>query len=157
MGPAVSKDGQLLPRNKIGLLISLQGAYSINRFYPDRGTEGIYYPGGCENAKHVVLTASKHDKAMDNKKWVPFVGNNTTFNRYCKEESHPEFDCVKVEEQGEVSLPSNSQAHKTYINANDLITYNVYGSGGLAHSDIYRKEMGVMLWNVISAKAPPNR
>ena len=156
VGPAVvRKNGDLLiPRNKIPLLISLQGAYSINRYIRDEGREGIFYPGSCENAQHVVLTSSKYDKAMDNKSYVPFVGNNTTYNDYCKNKADLEFDCVKVSPDGELVPPLDQEAHKVYINANELIFFNAYGSGGLAHSDIYRKEMGVMLWNVISAMVP---
>ncbi len=159
MGPAIvkKKGDSLLPRNEIPLLISLQGAYSMNRYYQGKGKEGIYYPGkerSCENAKHVVLTASKYDKAMDNKSYVPFVGNNTTYSDHCKKKTKTEFNCVKAASDGSVPLSPNNGKHKTYINANDLISYNAYGSGGLAHSDIYRKEMGVLLWKVISAKAP---
>ncbi len=155
MGPAITQDGKLIPRNTIDLLIGLQGAYSINRYERNKGKEGIYYPGedrSCENAKHVVLTASKYDKAMDNKSYVPFVGNNTTYKDYCKKKSNIEFECVTATSEGNLSTPLDRKSHKTYINANDLINYNAYGSGGLAHSDIYRKEMGVLLWNVISGK-----
>ena len=153
MGPAVvkKKGDSLLPRHTIPLLISLQGAYSMNRYYENQGREGIFYPESCKHAKHVVLTASIHDEAMDNKSFVPFVGNETTYQDYCDKKKESEFDCVTVSSGGVVTLP-NSQKHKTYINADDLIKYNAYGSGGLAHSDIYRKEMGTMLWNVISAK-----
>ena len=153
VGPAVvRKQGDsLLPRNKIPLLISLQGAYSMNRYFQDEGREGIFYPGSCENASHVVLTASEHDEAMDNKMWVPFVGNDSTFKDYCNGSPKSDFDCIEASNNGSVTLPE-SQKHKTYINADKLIYFNAYGSGGLAHSDIYRKEMGVMLWNVISAK-----
>ncbi|MCA9471757.1 MAG: alpha/beta hydrolase [Nitrospirales bacterium] len=159
MGPAVvrKKGDALLPRNKISLLISLQGAYSMNRYYADQGREGIYYPGGCENAEHVVLTSSKYDTAMDNKSFVPFVGNDTTYDEHCKERPETEFDCIKASKDGDLTLSPVNQKQKTYINADELIYFNAYGSGGLAHSDIYRKEMGVMLWKVISAKAPSRR
>ncbi|GJL54305.1 MAG: hypothetical protein NPIRA02_14370 [Nitrospirales bacterium] len=154
MGPAiVKKPGDaLLPRNTIPLLISLQGAYSMNRYYEDKGREGIFYPESCKNAQHIVLSASKYDEAMDNKSYVPFVGNDTTYDTYCGKNEEADFDCVKASSDGNVTLPA-SRKHKTYINADDLIKYNAYGSGGLAHSDIYRKEMGVLLWKVISEKA----
>ncbi|GJL64919.1 MAG: hypothetical protein NPIRA04_35730 [Nitrospirales bacterium] len=156
MGPAIvkKKGDSLLPRTQIPLLISLQGAYSMNRYYEDQGREGIFYPESCKNAQHVVLTSSKHDEAMDNKSFVPFVGNETTYDDYCDMKEESEFDCVKASSNGTVTLPQ-SQKHKTYINADDLIKYNAYGSGGLAHSDIYRKEMGTMLWKVISEKLSP--
>ena len=154
MGPAIVKKSgdSLLPRNTIPLLISLQGAYSMNRYFEGQGSEGIFYPKSCGNAQHVVLTSSESDEAMNNKSYVPFVGNNTTYDDHCKEKSKLNFECVKTTEEGKLVPTLDPSRHKTYINADDLITFNAYGSGGLAHSDIYRKEMGVLLWEVIVAK-----
>ena len=90
---------------------------------------------------------------MDNKEWVPFVGNNTTYKDYCNKNSNLNFECLRADSDGKLSSTLDRTSHKTYINADELIWYNAYGSGGKAHSDIYRKEMGLLLWNLISGKA----
>ncbi len=151
VGPAISENNTMLPRSKIDLLIGLQGAYSMNRFYPDKGIETPQYQY-CENANKVLLTASVHDKAMDTGRWAPFVGNETTFKSYCIDKIQSNFDCHYASESVDQSF-APTENHFIYVNADNLIRFNAYKSGGGAHSDIYRIQMGRFLWQAIQAYA----
>ncbi len=147
-GPAVTPDGKPIERQKIDLLISLQGAYSINRFYPDQGVESLHYQF-CQNARRTVLTASEHDKAMNISKWVPFVGDDKTYLKYCTGSPREKFSCEVATAEGVHSFGKDEKSF-TYVNADDLIHFNAYKSGGGAHSDIYRIQMGKFLWSAIT-------
>jgi len=148
IGPVISNQNEAIHNNTIDLLINLQGAYSINRFFKGKGIENLYYLG-CKNAKHVILTSSMHDEAMDIKKSVPMVGNDKTYNNYCIETHRDNINCLTSQSNGYIQLNNRMRKHIIYINANNLIKYNSYLSGGGAHSDIYRRETGQMLWNII--------
>lgn len=150
VGPAITEDGKLIARNRIDLLVSLQGAYSINRFYEDLGIEKIIYPGYCDNAEKVVMTSSFHDKAVDTGFWVPTVGDEGTYEKYCNDKKRDAIGCAHVLESGEVQYGNVGDKHILYLRADDLIYYNAPGTGGGAHSDIYRKKMGAMLWDLIT-------
>lgn len=153
VGPGISPDGQLLPRNKIDLLINLQGAYSINRFFEDRGAE-MLYSGDCANAGKVALTASVHDKAVNIGVWAPFAGRKDTFEKFCKDKPRKNFTCIEVDPDGNLPLKANDPNPVLYINADQLIRYNAYKTGGGAHSDIYRRKTGTLMWNLIDTYAP---
>ncbi len=154
VGPAITRNDNLIKRNKIDLLISLQGAYSINRFFPDNGIETIKYINTCSNANKIVLTSSKHDYAIDTGVWVPSVGNDKTFNEYCVKkdgvyiDTNKNINCAEVSEQFDVTSNANSK-RILYLNADSLIKYKSYLTGGGAHSDIYREEMGKFLSKII--------
>lgn len=153
VGPAIAKkDRKFIERNTIDLLVSLQGAYSMNRFFPEnKRIEKITYDQRCaNNAKQVVLTSSVRDTAMDIGKWTPFVGNESTYKKYCGKNPHSDVECVVVNPEGGFKTEPSKGFNFLYINADELIYYNAYKSGGGSHSDIYRNEMGKMLWQLIS-------
>ncbi len=155
VGPAISKDGSPMERNRIDLLISLQGAYSINRFNNDKGIVKMKYPDQCSSATHIALTSSEFDTAMDSGFWSKMVGNDKVFKEYCSgntRENKENFECVIASSSGSLSLDRDQKKQFIYINSDELIRYNAYLSGGGAHSDIYRKETGKMLWDIISER-----
>jgi len=132
-------------KNNIKCLIGIQGAYSINRFL-EKGTEKVLYD--YKDTK-VVLTSSYYDTAMDIGKWAPYVGNDSTYNSYCKNQN---INCIKYDkDQTTVNTIKNNltKGNILYINGDSIIQNNVYNSGGGAHSDIYDDEMGLLLWKVI--------
>lgn len=151
VGPAITPDGEMIERNQVDLLISLQGAYSMNRFYPEKGIETPQYQY-CYNANRVLLTASVNDFAMDTGWWAPFVGNETTYQTFCGNQVQDNFSCQKAAESG-IHQFDNTEAHFIYVDADDLIRFNAYKSGGGAHSDIYRVQMGQFLWSSVKAFA----
>lgn len=152
VGPAITPDGNFLPRNKISLLINLQGAYSINRFFEDRGAE-MLYPNYCRNANKVALTSSQYDHAVAIGIWAPFAGEARTFHKFCREQPHPRFTCLQTDERGRLEADADDPNPVIYINADKLIFQNAYKTGGGAHSDIYRRETGALIWNLIRTYA----
>jgi len=65
--------------------------------------------------------------------------------------------CVRAGRSGNITDEAGSPVsvsdfkHLVYINADELVYQNAYLSGGGAHSDIYRKEHGALIWRLISA------
>lgn len=136
-------DQEHYPKNKIDCLISLQGAYSLNRFY-NNGIEDVLYD---HSQTKVVLTASKYDTAMDIGIWAPYVGNESTFEKYCGDEGYQNLVCKDTSAKEFSDALQNTKI--LYLRADNIIKNNVYNSGGGAHSDIYDEEMGQVLWKII--------
>ena len=139
----------------VDLLIGLQSAFSINRFLADKGQEGAPYRVFTK-VNHVVLTASAGDEAVKTSFWAVTAGDLESHAEACRD--HPDlFDCRSVDADGQWAgnpapgLPDN---RIVYVNASDLVRYNASGTGGGAHSDIYRPQMGRFIWNVIEALTP---
>lgn len=156
-GGVFSKEGNAKD-GKVNLLVSLEGAYSINRFIGGGDYERIAYPGirACERAGHIVLTASKNDSAVSIAFWAPMTGEIKSYEKFCKDENT--FDCQKVSADGKLNQATGyaTNRHIHYLDATELLKYNAYGSGGGAHSDIYRSETAVMLRQAICQFAPSN-
>ncbi|WP_426415195.1 hypothetical protein [Aestuariirhabdus sp. LZHN29] len=131
-------------------LINLQGAFQVDRLLGKGGDRKIIFPERCRNASSIYLTASKHDKAMDTAFWGVYAGNDKSYKKVC--DVAPQlFNCLKADNRGLLNRRHLNGSHVTYINASDLIEQNAYLSGGGAHSDIYRREHGVLMWQLISA------
>lgn len=146
-GTALSKDGKVIQNNSIELLINLQGAYSMNRYY-NKGIEKNYYPQECKNAKQILLTSSVNDTAISARNLVDVLGANIVGSAKTNKEFCAKYK-IKCVVATNNEFVKNSGERITYINADELIKFNAYQSGGGAHSDIYREEMGKQLWNFI--------
>jgi len=130
-------------KQNIHTLISLQGAYSVKRFLPG-GVDGMRYD--ISNVGQIVLTSSKYDTAMDSAIWShSYAGDDKSYNKYCKN-SH-KFQCATYTKDYQIEF--NRAFKITYLNCNSIIKNNAYLSGGSAHSDIYDREMGELLWKII--------
>jgi len=134
------------PKKYIDTIISLQGAYSVNRFLKDR-RDGISHD--ISNVRQIVLTSSKYDYAMDSAFWSKsYAGDDKSYNNHCKNNTY--FMCGVNTKDFQIQF--NTRASKvTYLNCDSIIKNNAYLSGGGAHSDIYDKEMGEFLYKVIKA------
>lgn len=141
-------------RGGVDLLIGLQGAYAINRITGRWTPDGAYFPKGCDAVQHLVLTASKNDKAVSSEIFADYTGELGTYDKICADNS-TRFSCGAADAKGNIGLNPLPQAARAYIDASQLITYNAFDSGGGAHSDIYRRETGELLWNLILRYAPP--
>ncbi len=148
VGPAIKENHISVQRKRINKLISLQGAYTIYRHVRTGGDEKSYYPDNCENVDYIALTSSRHDTAMDAGFWSQTAGDDKSYE-IIRRSANSKFLCVDVSQKGNINLSSWEKGKILYINADKLIKYNAYKSGGGAHSDIYRNEMGVMLWQII--------
>ncbi|RRJ82919.1 hypothetical protein [Aestuariirhabdus litorea] len=158
VGPAIHPPGgeAITPKPFPHLtLINLQGAFQIERLLGSGGDRKIIFPGRCANASQgdsrIFLTASVHDQAMDTAFWGVYAGNDKSYRRFC-EQTTPPFNCLRARASGELESQAVNGSPISYIDASELIYQNAYLSGGGAHSDIYRPEHGVLLWQLI---APP--
>lgn len=165
---------QKFPQSRVDLAVGLQGAVSINRFMVGKGLEGAPYRDVARlNHTHVALTASQHDGAAGGRVfWYDPSGSIKSWHLAC---DNPDaamadtFECLKASDTsafpgGRFSLckagdescsaPTLSPGKVSYIDASDGITeFNSPGSGGGAHSDIYRLPMGRLLWRLVEEYA----
>lgn len=136
----------------IEMFIGLQGAFSVNRLIKDHDQELIGYTGRCkEQVNQIVLTSSRHDGAVKAGFWGDYAGQATTYKDLCATGTAGKLACLKALETGKLDQPDNSSisnASLVYVNADDLIKFNAYKTFS-AHSDIYRYEQGVLLWEMI--------
>lgn len=150
-------------------LINLQGAYSLNRF-STKGAgliEKISYDPKCEVASNLLFTASQHDSAAANGHSLlgaPFAGSIGTWNRLIDEPDDrapgaPSFELYKTyKSQSETEKVYVCLAGKAgsdtrpfkYVDADEVIKLNAYGTGAGAHSDIYRDETAKLMWKFMS-------
>ncbi len=140
------------------LVIGLQGAFSMNRFLSDRkmGREGAPYADYKDLRGKVVLTWSENDDATPLANWISganYAGAKAGYERASDEKYKKHFAFYNASEKGEL-IPgedAESQEKKViYIDATNLVKYNVLGTSGGAHSDIYNAYMGCLLGKIIS-------
>lgn len=165
----------------VSLAVSLQGAMSINRFFPKLGAEGAPYRDYARltNTK-IVLTASQFDSAVTIAKWTDPAGGYKSYEKACTQSIYSgAFHCMTAsdtsskiengifklcnlgETSDECADPLNSNVGPRVIDyidtSNGITEYNSLGTGGGAHSDIYRLPMGRLLWRLIQAYAIEGR
>ncbi len=154
IGPAITgPKSNIRPNNNtIDYLINLQGAYRTNRLIGQHQKGKLKYKDNCNNVDHIILTSSIHDTAMDTLFWRKdkYAGDDESYKEHCSDGLNI-VRCGKAKKNGKIDIMNNSNSHITYINSDDLINKNSYLSGGDAHSDIYRAEHGVLLWDVLSS------
>ncbi len=163
----------------IDLVLSIQGAYSVNRFVKGAGEEGAPYQSYDQYAKKFVLTWSMSDTAnpiaacvtgakhaggkpgfktslnsptvFDQFK-INVEGDNCNFDMIYTNTSINSDDDVK--EEGAKKNPWTSLGEindkVAMIDASSLVKFSPYNKGGKAHSDIYTPGMAAFIWDVIS-------
>lgn len=173
MSHAVCRGTILSPADEAGLqgspplgagavdaLISLQGAYSLNRFRQGgAGLSELAYAPACPAASRLVFSASRHDAAAQAAAKIPgplWAGSFKSWERlqqagsktgqdlpmsFCSARSGGQLD--------QLSCPPGMQARFLYVDASELIKFQSFGTGGGAHSDIYKNEVGEFVWQVL--------
>ena len=148
-----------LPVGFMHTLFSLQGAYSLNRFKAGgAGVPQLAYTQGCPAAGRLVFTASENDSAAELAAKLPgplWAGSIASWQRIQRAGTRldPMVDIrlcsASADGTPDESCMSDSSARFLYVDASQLITFRSFGTGGGAHSDIYREPMATMLWNFI--------
>lgn len=153
VGPVIFDKAPNFQRAEIQNLINLQGAFAVSRLFnqPERG---IQYGAWCRNVKNLVLTASKHDEAVKTAFWSPYAGTIAGYKEKCPEDGST-IRCGRANADGSVTQLNAIDSNIFYVDASELIKENAYLSGGGAHSDIYRKEHGNLISNLISDGPSP--
>lgn len=157
IGPAIyeNETNKVAYNEDLGTLISLQGAYEYKRILGREEDKGdIYlYPDSCPNSTF-WSTTSKHDNAL--KSVIVFgniyAGDYKAYKNLCEEhDDTPLVNCYVADSQSELSPVVTNGKHNNvnFVNADSIILKNAYKTGGGAHSDIYRKEHGKLIWNIL--------
>ena len=134
----------------VDLLVGLQPAFSINRFLAEPAgvfDEDIHFPGACAPARRLVLTASAGDTAVDSQLIADMAGDEASWQRLCAPGAAGPFACAQTDADG--GLDAVPDARLVYLDASTLIHENAHGTGGGAHSDIYRAATGRLLWRLV--------
>jgi len=148
-GPVIADgSGARSSTQPVDLLINYQGAFLTDRLL-DKNASGELRDQ-CPRAKRIVLTSSEHDTAVKRALWGVYAGSEKSYLEYCSEPS-PLINCLKADASGKTTPPPTSDKKFTYVNSDNLITYNAFYTGGGAHSDIYRDEQGALSWSLIKA------
>ena len=144
----------------VDLLVSLQGAYSFQRYLggdsdSSEGREGAPYRDFATQAGQVVMTASTHDSAVTAALHAPyFVGSHRAFSDARTGPGAERFSHVSTDETGRIDRLVCDSRRVMWIDASSIIKGNQPGTGGGAHSVIYTREAGQLLFDLIKACAP---
>ena len=155
IGPAIrrSAEGARTPvQEKVGHLIGFEPAFSLQRFKKERVIffyEDIYFPDDCAHARSIVLTTSVHDLATKTILWADLAGNYSYYRSFCRSNS-AFVDCRPVDRNGNIEGPFDAGKRLLYLDASELIHFKAPGTDGGAHSDVFRPEVGNLLWHLIS-------
>ncbi len=141
---------------EVDLFVALQGAFSANRFLPERkkGREGAPYRDHKGRDTLTVLTWSQFDQGNPVANRITsanHVGGSPGYERATDERYEHHFQHVAWDENG--NLPSDLELEEgkiLYIDAKEVVKFSTYRKGGHAHNDIYRKQMGWGLWKLMT-------
>lgn len=154
VGPALirSQDqpGKMKKRGRINDFIGLAPAFSLRRFIDEDRVfyEDVYYPDYCPAVERFVFTASANDGAFAPVFWSTPAGDFHAMKKYCAQEHSIRVFCTGVNDNGIASDPGIS-AKVLYVDTSALMRYSMPGTRGRGHSDIYRPEIGRLLWSLI--------
>jgi hypothetical protein len=81
---------------------------------------------------------------------TPYVGSSISYKRHCKSKYSNKFTCIKYK-KNDITKYLKSIDKLLYLDCSSIVKNNIYNSGGGAHSDIYDKEMGYLLWQIIKS------
>lgn len=135
--------------------IGWQPAFSINRFKEKGSRDGFLYTDGClDRVNTIVLTASKNDKAVDSAIWADLAGAYEVYSSICSSPSAllGSTKCIggnTVNAASVANLPIEP-GKINYIDASSIVFFNQPGTGGGAHSDVYRAVHGRLNWNAMN-------
>jgi pimeloyl-ACP methyl ester carboxylesterase len=157
---------------QVDLVLSLQGAFSVNRFIDSAGVgkEEAPYRSFPRVAKKFALTWSEDDTANPVAVWftgAKHAGGRPGFERAQRFSSakngQPEvfelatWSCSSPSPPcgGSWSLaPTASRDRVAMIDASSIVRFSTNQKGGTAHSDIYNPDMAALIWELIRQFAP---
>jgi len=159
IGPMIKRNGKQPPRQpprgEIKNFIGLAAAFSLERFQQSNNPfyEDIYYRDYCPTIKRFIFTASANDSAFLPVFWSESVGDYEFMLKYCRERQPVSVSCSAATADGIIDGVDGT-AKVNYIDTTPLMKYTMPGTEGGGHSDIYRPEVGRMMWTLINGSAP---
>jgi len=157
IGPAIlPHNGESIRRHRRGMVenfIGLAPAFSLTRFVGEDFLfyENVYYKNYCPMIKRFIFTASRYDDAFNAVFWSDPVGEYKFMEDYCKHHHRVSVSCTSTDPKGNIK-DYNPAAKISYIDASSIIRYTMPGTEGGGHSDIYRSQVGNMLWEVLNGE-----
>ena len=158
VGPALLRSNQsvvdLRGHGKIDNFIGLAPAFSLSRFEEIDGLfyENIYYRDYCPTVERFVFTASINDGAFDPVFWSDSAGDHENMEKYCDRKQPISVACITATADGGINGYDVS-AKLNYIDTSELMKFTMPGTEGGGHSDIFRPEIGKLLWTLINRSA----
>jgi hypothetical protein len=155
VGPAILRNSeQVIERQHAGEVenfIGLAPAFSLRRFIEEDYVfyENVYYRDYCPMIGRFVFTASSTDAAFSPVFWSDPIGDHDQMTKYCMQKQPVSVTCTAATSDGSIDRYDASKKI-TYIDTTPLMKYTMPGTKGGGHSDIYRHEIGKLLWTVIN-------
>jgi hypothetical protein len=155
VGPAIlrpdNKAVKALSRGRIDNFIGLAPAFTLRRFakYNNLFYEDVHYRDYCPSVKRFIFSASSNDHAFTPVFWSSSVGDHDEMLEYCGQPQPTSVSCVPVTDRGEI-IGYDPSAKVVYLDTSRLMKYTMPETKGGGHSDIYRPEVGTLLWTLIS-------
>ena len=155
IGSALKRDKKQDPLQESGGVVNdfigLSPAFSPERFDNKERWfyENVYYKDYCPKIRRFVFTTSAHDAAFRPVVWSAMVGEHSYREQFCRSEHPVAVSCVTSSMQGEIH-GFDASAKFSYIDTSALMRFDVPGTEGDSHSDIYRPEIGRLIWAVIN-------
>lgn len=143
------------PTPVVDLVVSLQGAYSYQRYLATdaggaEGREGAPYRDFASLAGPVVLTASRHDTAVTQAGHARyFAGSHAAYEEARLGPHAARFLHTATGEDGRVPALACAAQQVLWIDASSVIRGNQPGTGGGAHSVVYTREIGRLVYQLI--------
>lgn len=157
IGPALIRNNeQGIERQhpwKVDNFIGLAPAFSLRRFTDEDNLfyESVYYKDYCPMIERLVFTASSNDGAFGAVFWSDAVGDYDYMEKYCTLKHPVSISCNVATSDGNID-GYDASAKINYIDTSLLMRYSMPGTSGsgAGHSDIFRPEIGKLLWSVIN-------
>ncbi len=155
VGPAIARDGDngtdRHNHGEIENFIGMAPAFSLQRFVEADFLfyENVYYPDFCPKIGRFIFTASSNDHAFDPVFWSDAVGDHDYMVKYCSRKQPVSVACSAATVDGDIE-GYDPAAKINYVDTSALMTYQMPGTKGGGHSDIYRPAIGRLLWQFIN-------
>jgi hypothetical protein len=139
---------------KVHDFVALSPAFSVARFSPQEHFfyENVYYKDYCPKIQRFVFTASENDGAYAPVLWADMLGDHDTREKVCGRKQPVTLSCVSATREGWIN-GYDASAKISYVDTSAVMRFGVPGTDGKAHSDIYRPEIGRLIWTVIRGPA----
>jgi len=155
VGPAILRNGEpAVEPEHTGMVenfIGLAPAFSLQRFVKEDFLfyENVYYKDFCPKVERFVFTASSNDYAFDPVFWSDAVGDHEYLVKYCNGKQPVAVNCTTATPDGGIET-YDVAAKITYVDTSALMQYQMPGTKGGGHADIFRPEIGRLLWTLIN-------
>jgi len=157
VGPEIVRVDGYRPR-VLDYFVGFAPAFSLHRFLKARYlAEDIRYPDACRRGGKIILTSSNHDYASKMPIWVDLAGNYDDYRKFCRRKHEIARTCLTVDSKGQIQQEYADSDRFLYIDTTQLMQYQIPNTDGGAHSDIFRSQVGRMIWSIVQRPSPAHQ